>query len=69
MSKKTDNILMNKIKEVLKAYHGDIKFWKETRDFEEINYFTSGTPYFNSDEEVGTYLYNVRSILKQLDNG
>ena len=58
--------LIKDVVELLGAYYTDIAYLHETRDYEGVNYTTSGTPCFESEEEVEAYQTRLENILKEV---
>ena len=58
--------LIKDVVQLLNAYHQDIIYLHKTRDYEGVNYTTSGTPCFESEEEVEAYQTRVENILKEV---
>ena len=52
----------------LKAHAGDLAYWRGL-DIESVNYYTSGTPYFNNFEEMDEYIAELDKALADLSGG
>ena len=59
--------LKREIKSMLSSYYGDVDFWVETMETNNINMITSGTPSFRSYEDARTWRSRLKSIIEELE--
>ena len=60
--------LKREIKSMLSSYYGDVDFWVETMEINNINMITSGTPSFRSYEDARTWRSRLKSIIEELED-
>jgi hypothetical protein len=53
------------INEALSNYLADLEYNGRRNDRETLNYFSCGTPYFESDEEMNTYIDAIGSLITE----
>lgn len=51
------------IKQALRNYHEDLRYNGLYWDRENLNYWTSGTPEFESDADMNAYIDAIASLL------
>ena len=52
----------DEIKQYLKCYLGDLEYWSGL-DIESVNYYTSGTPTMESEEQFAAYIKPLEDLL------
>ena len=56
----------DEIKQYLKCYLGDLEYWSGL-DIESVNYYTSGTPTMESEEQFAAYIKPLADLLMDDD--
>lgn len=57
------------VREALRNYYYDFDHWLNTcaGDVHEVNFHTSGTPYFNNMDEAVAYFHKLGELIANLD--
>lgn len=63
--KKISDSDYEKLMQFLVSYETDISYWKSL-DLDSVNHYTSGTPVFHTDKELGDYSSDLSDLISRI---
>ena len=59
--------MIGKVIDFLRYYEADLTFQQQDDGIHSLNHFTSGTPYFDTEEEAEKYLADLNITIKLME--